>query len=61
MSHYPPELARADRLLTAEELRQKYESEHSRFLRSHWEADVKTNPTCESYWDWVEAQLEDEE
>jgi hypothetical protein len=58
---YPPELARADQLLTAEELRQKYETEHPQHLRWMWRQAVVDDKTIRSYWDWVQAQLEEEE
>lgn len=64
---YPPELARADYLLTADELRQKYfapadrsgdEGAHPRFTQWDWVQEVAQRSTRRGYWDWVEAQIE---
>jgi hypothetical protein len=64
--HYPPELARADRLLTAEELCQKYSTErdngeHPQYRRTDWRQAVDMEQTLRGYWQWVEAQLEEED
>lgn len=63
---YRAELARADHLLSADELREKYSTpnsggEHPRYLRKHWKADVEIDSTLRGYWDWVQAQLEQEQ
>jgi hypothetical protein len=60
---YRPELARADYLLTASELREKYSTErdngeHPQYLRRDWRHEVAEGDTLRGYWDWVEAQLE---
>jgi hypothetical protein len=68
MSHYPPELARDDRLLTADELRQKYttpsnderDGEHPRYSAWDWRQAVAQRITIRGYWDWVEAQIDEE-
>jgi hypothetical protein len=57
---YPPELARADRLLSADELRQKYRNEHPQYLIAHWQHEVEGGYTLRGYWDWVQAQIEEE-
>jgi hypothetical protein len=64
--HYPPELARADRLLSAEELEQKYSTErdngeHPQYLRADWRHEVANCDTLRGYWQWVEAQIEQED
>lgn len=65
--NYPPELARADHLLTADELRQKYfdpngrwdsEGEHPRFGKWDWYQIVAQRSTLLGYWDWVVAKVE---
>jgi hypothetical protein len=63
---YRPELARADRLLTADELAEKYTTErdageHPRYLRQDWISAVALRDTLRGYWQWVEAQLEEED
>lgn len=62
---HSPDLARADRLLTAEELDAKYNrngnGEHPRYLRCDWRHEVSENNTLRGYWQWVEAQLEQDE
>lgn len=63
--HHSPELARADRLLSAEELDDKYNpdgnGEHPRFQRADWRAAVANDETLVGYWQWVEYQIEQEE
>lgn len=63
---YRPELARADRLLSADELREKYSTacnngEHPRYLRVDWRDAVANDTTLVGYWQWVEDQIEQEE
>lgn len=63
---YPPELARADHLLSAEELFQKYATErdngeHPRHLRRDWRHDVAEDNTLLGYWQWVVSQIEEED
>ena len=63
---YRPELARADHLLSADELREKYSTqfsngEHPRHLRVEWRDAVANDNTLLGYWQWVEAQIEQEE
>ena len=63
--NYPRELARADYLLTADELAEKYGhtghgGEHPRFPQWEWRQEVAAENTLRSYWQWVEAQLEEE-
>jgi len=65
MTTYRAELARADHLLTAQELKEKYAGvdntgEHPRYLQSYWRAHVDVEHTLLGYWAWVEEQLEDE-
>jgi hypothetical protein len=60
---YPPSLARADHLLTADELRTKYTTErdggeHPQYSHHDWHQEVASRSTVRGYWDWVEAQLE---
>lgn len=68
--NYPEHLARADRLLTADELRQKYydpsgawdsEGEHPMHGKWDWLQQVAQRSTLRGYWDWVQAQIEEEE
>lgn len=69
MNHYPPELARADRLLTAEELALKYtppgtderDAEHPRYSGWDWRQAVAQRVTIQGYWAWVQARTENEE
>lgn len=58
--HYPPELARADRLLSAEELSAKYnpEGEHPSYSRASWRECVAVRGTLSDYWSWVVEQIE---
>lgn len=65
---HPPELARADHLLTADELRLKYfdpddryggQGEHPRFRKFDWRHEVNSGSTLRGYWEWVEAQIEE--
>lgn len=63
--NYPEHLARADRLLTADELRIKYQGpgdgEHPTHPRSEWRQEVMCEATLRGYWDWVQAQCEEED
>jgi hypothetical protein len=63
---YRADLARADRLLSADELRDKYTTakdcgEHPQYRRFDWRHEVNSDSTVRGYWDWVAAQLEEEE
>lgn len=55
-------LDRADHLLTAEQLDDKYnpdgDGEHPRFRRKDWRAEVEAKNTLRGYWQWVESQAE---
>jgi hypothetical protein len=60
---YRAELARSDRLLTADELQEKYSTErdngeHPQYLRRDWRHEVAEGDTLRGYWQWVEAQIE---
>lgn len=62
-AQHDPGLARADHLLTAEELRAKYSNkengfEHTRFLKQFWKAEVAAGNTLCGYWEYVEATVE---
>lgn len=62
---YDPILAIADRHLTADQLSQKYnpqldDGEHPHYSRRMWRKEVDARCTLRGYWDWVEAQLEEE-
>ncbi len=68
MAH-PDHLARADRLLAPEELRQKYynpddrsggEGEHPMYTKWDWTQKVAQGSTLLGYWEWVEEKLEEE-
>lgn len=59
MIHYPPELARADRLLSPEELREKYVTEHPCYQRWMWREAVVDDLTLRGYWSWTAAQIEE--
>lgn len=54
-----PELARADVLLSASELREKYRTEHPQYLRRQWDAERCGETEYMDYWQWVEQQLEE--
>lgn len=55
-------LARADRLLAPDELSEKYDgTEHPQHVRWMWREAVVNDATLRGYWDWVSAQLEEEE
>lgn len=59
------ELARADRLLTGEELREKYSGhmhggEHPQFLKEGWKHEVEGDYTLLGYWDWVMHRCEED-
>jgi hypothetical protein len=65
---HDPDLARADHLLTADELRLKYfdandrsggQGEHPRFSKFDWHQEVASGDTLRGYWPWVEAQIEE--
>jgi hypothetical protein len=58
-------LAISDRHLTADQLSQKYntqldDGEHPIYQRGHWRQAVDARATLRGYWDWVEAQLEED-
>lgn len=62
----PADLARADRLLSPDELRQKYSTdrdagEHPQHLRWMWREAVIDDKTLRGYWDWCATQIEEEE
>ena len=59
------ELARADRLLTAEELCEKYDPEdkrldHPQYHWWDWYQQVAQGVTREGYWTWVATKCEEE-
>lgn len=51
--------------LTAEQLDDKYnpegDGEHPVFTRGDWRNEVFNGYTLRGYWEWVEAQIEEEE
>jgi len=63
---YPAGLARDDHLLSADELRVKYgtdrdRNQHPRYTVLAWSQDTVEGNTKRGYWDWVAAQLEQEQ
>lgn len=68
MPHYPPELARDDHLLAADELATKYnppdrdarDGEHPRYSQRDWRQAIAQRATISGYWQWVEVKLDEE-
>lgn len=61
---YAPELARADSLLAADQLREKYSlqgDEHPQHSKQDWRSEVAFGDTLRGYWEWVEAKIEEGE